>query len=433
MKSGLDTQLRDAFDTFFNELKTTHEKYFDASVRLVSIDEWHYLDVLMCSDECEDADHAKWVELSNEDKDATDKKHFYCEYTTSHVWAINAAGKGRRIRIDLSCVPEKMVILDQRAFIENVVWEENLADTHRGVLPVNKMVLEIGGEERAFYICGMPDDEDRLAIRVDNVGNLGQSATHYVNDLMYKLEQAYQPYKKNKAPITETNVLNNVPFLAYIDKHDDDDVCIKQFPFLSWQVFGKVRREIATFRFAVQKSVKEAVSVKRVMMFAVPSAIVLSIALLAVLNLLSRESALASIGAFVYVPFDAFMSLKQFILQLYFSLWGNAKYAFFALIFAVNLLYYGVNYCASKCKSKGVLFPTVAKLTYLCFVAVFLLDVLLLGVGSISQNVLASTLGFAMYMLPFTVYTSFAYLKKKAVKTYVEPLKSLSWLSIEKA
>ncbi|MDD1780953.1 hypothetical protein LRP49_07025 [Enterovibrio sp. ZSDZ35] len=430
MKSGLEIQLRDAFDTFFNTIKTTHEKYFDTSVRLVSFDEWRYLEILMCSDAQADVGSEKWVALSNEDKDAPEKKHFYCEPTTSHVWAINAAGKGRRVRLDLSSGPEKMVILDQSAFIDNVIWDAQTGECCRGVLPVSKMVLDMGGEEQTFSICGVPDEENRLEIWVDNIEKLGQKATHYINDVRHQLEQACQPYKHNKAPVTEMSMLNDVPFLEYIAKHDDDDVCLQQFPFLSWMVFGKVRREIAAYRYTVQKTVKESVSVKRVMMFAVPSAVLLSILLLTVLNLLPHDGALASIGSLVFVPFDAFMSLKQFILQHYFSLWGNAKYAFFSLLVAVNVLYYGVNFCASKSKSKGMLFPTVAKLTYLCFVAVFLLDVLLLGVGAINQNVLASTLGIAMYILPFTVYASFTYLKKKAVTKYVEPLKSLTWLSI---
>ncbi|OEE67476.1 hypothetical protein A1OO_17160 [Enterovibrio norvegicus FF-33] len=431
MKSGLDIQLRDAFDSFFRALKTTHEKYFETSIRLVSLQEWAYLGVRMGAEAPQRTSKESWVVLPNKDDDAAAKKRFYCTAKDEDVWAINMAGKGRRIALARRNSHDAMAILDQDAFIGHVIWDTPLGVAGQGVLPVNRMVLEMGGEERVFHICGMRDEKGNLSIHVNGHEKLGLTASRYIDKTLHGVGEICSQAKIGIQPLSDSP-LNNSPFLALVESQQDDDVLFKQFPFLSPLTFQKVRNEIAKSRHLVQTAMKKAVSAKRVMLLAVPSALAVSVSLFFMFNLILSNGTSAGVLSAIEPFMDAFIGAKQSILQHYFALWGNVTYAFAGLGVIVITVSELVDYGANKCKKQGMLFPIVAKLTYYCFVAIFLIDLLLLIMSAANPNIITVALAFAMYLLPVTVYISFQFLKKKAESKVLTPLKVFTWFSVDK-
>ncbi|MEZ8028949.1 hypothetical protein A1OW_12890 [Enterovibrio norvegicus] len=428
MISGLDIQLREAFDSFFNALKTTHEAYFETSIRLVSLQEWAYIGVRMEAEASQRTSKAGWRTLPNDDETA-DKKRFYCRATEADVWAINAVGKGRRIAFLRRDTLNDMSILDQGAFIEHIIWDAPLGDSGQGVIPVSRMVLDMGGEERAFHICGMRDEKGSLAVHVNGHDKLESTASRYIDTILHRVSEVCPKTKSSKQPLSGSP-LNNSPFLTLVESQQDNDVLLAQFPFLSPLTFQKVRNEIAKSRHLVQKVMREAVSAKRVMLLAVPSALAVSVSLFFMLNLTISNGAPAGFLSAIEPFMTAFIGVKQFILQHYFSLWENMKYAFMGLVFMVMAGYQLVDYGAKKCKKQSMLFPVVAKLTYSCFVAVFFIDLLLFIMSATHASLII--VAFAMYLLPVTVYISFQFLKKKAESKVLAPLKVFTWFSVDK-
>ncbi|WP_394208891.1 hypothetical protein [Enterovibrio calviensis] len=431
MKSGLDIQLRDAFDSFFRALKTTHEKYFETSIRLVSLQDWKYVGIGMGVQPPQRTSESRWVALPNNDDEASTKKHFYCTARDADVWAINIAGKGRRIALARRNSHDAMAILDQDAFIDHVIWDAPLRDAGQGVLPVNRMVLEMGGEERAFHLCSMHDENGNLAIHVNGHEKLELTASRSIDNALHRFGERCAQSKNSEQPHAGVS-LENMPFLALVESQQDDDVLFKQFPFLSPLTFQKVRNEIAKSRHLVQTAMKKAVSAKRVMLLAVPSALAVSVSLFFMFNLILSNGTSAGFLSAIEPFMDAFIGVKQSILQHYFALWGNVTYAFAGLGVIVITVSELVDYGANKCKKQGMLFPIVAKLTYYCFVAVFLIDLLLLSMSAANPNIITVALVFAMYLLPITVYISFQFLKKKAESKVLTPLKVFTWFSVEK-
>ncbi|MEZ8143778.1 hypothetical protein [Enterovibrio sp. FF113] len=431
MKSGLDIQLSDAFNAFISALKATHEAYFETSIRLVSLQAWKYVGVGMGVQPPQRTSKESWVVLPNNDEDAAAKKHFHCTARDADVWAINMAGKGRRIALARRNSHDAMAILDQDAFIDHVIWDAPLGDAGQGVLPVNRMVLEMGGEERVFHICGMRDEKGNLSVYVNGHEKLELTASRSIDNALHRFGERCAQSKNSEQPHAGVS-LENMPFLALVESQQDDDVLFKQFPFLSPLTFQKIRNEIDKSRYLVQKAMKEAVSAKRVMLLAVPSALAVSVSLFFMFNLILSNGTSAGFLSAIEPFMDAFISAKQSILQHYFSLWGNMKYAFMGLVVMVMAGYQLVDYGAKKCKKQGMLFPIVAKLTYYCFVAAFLIDLLLLSASAANPNIITVALAFAMYLLPITVYISFQFLKKKAESKVLAPLKVFTWFSVDK-
>ncbi|MEZ8148810.1 hypothetical protein [Enterovibrio norvegicus] len=428
MISGLDIQLREAFDSFFNALKTTHEAYFETSIRLVSLQEWAYIGVRMEAEASQRTSKAGWRTLPNDDETA-DKKRFYCRATEADVWAINAVGKGRRIAFLRRDTLNDMSILDQGAFIEHIIWDAPLGDSGQGVIPVSRMVLDMGGEERVFHLCGMRDEKGNLSIHVNGHEKLELTASRYIDNALHRFSERCTQSKNSEQSHSGVS-LNNLPFLALVEAQQDNDVLSEQFPFLPPLTFQKVRNEIAKSRHLVQTAMKKAVSANRVMLLAVPSALAVSVSLFFMLNLTMSNGASAGFLSAIEPFMAAFIGAKQSILQHYFALWGNMKYAFMGLVFIVMAVSQLVDYGAKKWKKHGMLFPVAAKLTYYCFVAAFLIDLLLLSMSATHASLII--VAFAMYLLPVTVYISFQFLKKKAESKVLAPLKVFTWFSVDK-
>ncbi|PMN87510.1 hypothetical protein [Enterovibrio norvegicus] len=431
MRSGLDIQLRDAFDSFINALKTTHEEYFETSIRLVSLQEWKYVGVGMGAKPPQLTSEECWVALPNNDDEATTKKHFYCTARDADVWAINMAGKGRRIALARRDKLDDMEILDQDAFTDHVIWDAPLAESGQGVLPVNQMVLDMDGEERVFHLCGMRDEKGNLSVHVKGREKLALTASRYIDNALHCFGERCAQSKNSEQPHSGVS-LENMPFLALVEAQQDNDVLSKQFPFLPPLTFQKVRNEIAKSRHLVQTAMKKAVSATRVMLLAVPSALAVSVSLLLMLSLTLNPEGSAGFLSIIEPFMDAFIGAKQSILQHYFALWENMTYAFAGLGVIVMLVSQLVDYGAKKWKKQGMLFPVVAKLTYSCFVAAFLIDLLLLSMSAANPSIFSIALAFAMYLLPVTVYISFQFLKKKAESKVLAPLKAFIWFSVEK-
>ncbi|PMN74036.1 hypothetical protein [Enterovibrio norvegicus] len=431
MRSGLDIQLRDAFDSFVNALKTTHEEYFETPIRLVSLQEWKYVGVGMGAKPPQLTSEGCWVALPNNDDEATSKKHFYCTARDADVWAINMAGKGRRIAVARRDKLDDMAILDQDAFTDHVIWDAPLGESGQGVLPVNQMVLDMGGEERVFHLCGMRDEKGNLSVHVNSHEKLALTASRYIDNALHCFGERCAQSKNTEQPHSGVS-LENMPFLALVEAQQDNDVLSKQFPFLPPLTFQKVRNEIAKSRHLVQTAMKKAVSATRVMLLAVPSALAVSVSLLLMLSLTFNPQGSAGFLSMIEPFIDAFIGAKQSILQHYFALWENMTYAFAGLGVIVMLVSQLVDYGAKKWKKQGMLFPVVAKLTYYCFVAAFLIDLLLLSMSAATPNIFSVALAFAMYLLPITAYISFQFLKKRAESKVLTPLKAFTWFSVEK-
>ncbi|PML82013.1 hypothetical protein [Enterovibrio norvegicus] len=431
MRSGLDIQLRDAFDSFINALKTTHEEYFETSIRLVSLQEWKYVGVGMGAKPTQLTSEGCWVALPNNDDEATTKKHFYCTARDADVWAINMAGKGRRIALARGDKLDDMAILDQDAFTDHVIWDAPLGESGQGVLPVNQMVLDIGGEERVFHLCGIRDEKGNLSVHVNGREKLALTASRGIDNALHCLGERCAQSKNSEQPHSGVS-LDNLPFLALVEAQKDNDVLSEQFPFLPPLTFQKVRNEIAKSRYLVQAAMKKAVSAKRVMLLAVPSALAVSVSLFFMLNLTMSNGASAGFLSALEPFMAAFLGAKQSILQHYFALWGNMKYGLMGLVVIVMAASQLVDYGAKKWKKQGVLFPVAAKLTYYCFVAAFLIDLLLLSMSAANPNIFSVASAFAMYLLPVTAYISFQFLKKKAESKVLAPLKVFTWFSVDK-
>ncbi|MBE1275323.1 hypothetical protein [Enterovibrio baiacu] len=431
MKSGLDIQLGDALNAFICALKTTHEAYFETSIRLVSLQDWEYVGVSMGAQPPQQTSEACWVALPNHDDEATTKKHFYCTARDADVWAINMAGKGRRIAFARRDTLSDMAILDQDAFTDHVIWNAPLGESGQGVLPVNQMVLDMGGEERVFHLCGMRDEKGSLLIHVNGHEKLALTASRYIDNALHRFGERCAQSNNSEQPHSGVS-LDNLPFLALVEAQQDNDVLSEQFPFLPPLTFQKVRNEIAKSRHLVQTAMKKAVSASRVMLLAVPSALAVSVSLFFMFNLTMSNGVSAGFLSAIEPFMAAFLGAKQSLLQQYFALWGNMKYGLMGLVVIVMAVSQLVDYGAKKWRKQGVLFPVAAKLTYYCFVAAFLIDLLLLSMSAANPNIFSVASAFAMYLLPVTVYISFQFLKKKAESKVLAPLKAFTWFSVEK-